>query len=116
MNYNYFKISIFGNNPIQLDGCKEHILAKIELIKIEKMPVKDSVIIPINDQNHKAVDYVKFLMGKNSNKFYELQKTFADIKIEMPFPEKGDEPIIQIGGLSKSDVDKVNERNEIFRV
>jgi hypothetical protein len=105
-----------------MNGCKEDILAMIEneRIKMEEKEENDFVIIPTDDQNHRAVDYVKFLIGSNGNKINELRTTFPDILIQMPYPERGEEPIIRIGGLSKSDVDQVknyfNDRIEIFRV
>jgi hypothetical protein len=46
----------------------------IEKVKMDEMPVKEYVIIPMNDQNHKAVDYAKFLIGSNGNKISELRK------------------------------------------
>ena len=85
------KISIFGNNPTQVNGCKEDILAMIEKerIKMEEKEENDFVIIPTDDQNHKAMNYVKFLIESNGSKINELRTTFPGIIVELPYPEKG---------------------------
>jgi hypothetical protein len=102
-----------------LESCKEEILAMVERAKIDEMPVKEYVIIPMNDQKHEAVHYVKFLIGRNYCKIAELRASFPGTYIEIPYLERGEEPIIRIGGL-KRDVEEIkkhfDDQIEIFRV